>query len=150
MEQLFGAIPSLLNVLGPNADVDEAVIFAAWRRCAGEALSTRTAPLEFFENRLIIAVENETWRRHLEELAPQILFRINGEVGQGKVTFIEFRVDARAVMAARDKIRDLPSQQADNTVEPALAKAAEAIADEDLRQQFLSTAATYLAGSQQQ
>ena len=67
MEQLFGAIPSALNGLGPNANVDEAVVFAAWARCAGDLLRVRTAPLEFFENRLVIAVSDQTWRRHLEE-----------------------------------------------------------------------------------
>src|SRR5688572_29225532 len=97
MEQLFGAIPAALSGLGPNAEVDEAVVFAAWKRCAGSLLSQRAVPQEFFENRLIVAVEDELWRRHLEELAPQMIARINGYLNQGSVRFIEFRMDPRFV-----------------------------------------------------
>ncbi len=73
MEQLFGAIPLVLSGLGQNAEVDEAVVFAAWGRSAGDALRKRTRTVEFFENRLVVAVADETWRRHLEDLSPQML-----------------------------------------------------------------------------
>jgi hypothetical protein len=146
MEQLFGAIPSALGGLGPNAETDEALVFAAWTRCAGEPVCKRTVPLEFFENRLVVAVEDETWRRHLEELSPQMLVQINGSLGHGTLTFIEFRVDAAKVKRARTV--DKPSNDA-NANRPAVAaslvSAAEAIADPGLREQFLSTAAEYLA-----
>lgn len=94
MEQLFGSIQSVLKNLGPNVKIDEAIVFSAWKQCAGELLSAWTKPLEFSENRLVIAVADKTWRRHLEELSPQMLVRLNSELGQGTVKFIEFRVDA--------------------------------------------------------
>ncbi len=93
MEQLFGSIQAVLNSLEPNEKKDEAMVFAAWKRCAGGLLSDRTRPIEFFENRLVVAVDDKTWQRHLEELAPQMLTKINKELGQGTVRFIEFRVD---------------------------------------------------------
>jgi len=144
MEQLFGAIPSALNGLGPNANVDEAVVFAAWARCAGDLLRVRTAPLEFFENRLVIAVSDQTWRRHLEELSPLMLAKINGSLDQGSVTFIEFRIDAAAVKTAR-KIEKAAADDISVEPPPSLTTAADAIADENLRKQFLSAAASYLA-----
>jgi len=144
MEQLFGAIPSALNGLGPNANVDEAVVFAAWARCAGDLLRVRTAPLEFFENRLVIAVSDQTWRRHLEELSPLMLAKINGSLDQGSVTFIEFRIDAAAVKTAR-KIEKAAADDIPAEPPPSLTTAADAIADENLRKQFLSAAAGYLA-----
>src|SRR5258708_31521116 len=145
MEQLFGAIPSVLSSLGPNADIDEAVVFAAWARCAGDLLRERTAPLEFFENRLVIAVSDETWARHLEDLSPQMLVRINGSLGQGTVTFIEFRINAAAVKAAHETENVVSADDIPPEAPPSLAAAAEAITDEDLRKQFLSAAASYLA-----
>ena len=96
MEQLFGAISSVLKELEPNAKTDEAVAFVAWKHCAGELLSTRTMPLEFSENHLVIAVADETWQRHLEELSPQMLVKLNNYLGQGAVKFIEFRIDPLA------------------------------------------------------
>ena len=145
MEQLFGAIPSVLNGLGPNADSDEAVVFAAWARCAGDLLRVRTVPLEFFKNRLVIAVQDKTWRRHLEDLSPQMLARINGSLGQGTVRFIEFRIDAAAVKAAREPEYSVTSDDVPDEPPRSLASAAKAITDEGLRKQFLGAAASYLA-----
>ena len=145
MERLFGAIPSVLSGLGPNAVISEAVVFAAWARCVGEPLRLRTTPLEFFENRLVVAVQDETWQRHLEDLSPQMLVRINGSLGRGTVKFIEFRVDAAAVNADRKTNKTGNPKRSIPEVEPSLTAAAEAIADEHLREQFLSAAASYLA-----
>lgn len=145
MKQLFSAIPSVLSGLGPNAEIDEAVVFAAWARCAGDPLRLRTAPLEFFENRLVVAVQDETWQRHLEDLSPRMLARLNGMLSQGAVRFIEFRIDLLAVNAVRQSIEAV--KKADNgrgDLAPSLVNAAEAIVNQDLREQFLSAAAGYL------
>jgi len=104
----------------------------------------RTAPLEFFENRLVIAVSDQTWRRHLEELSPLMLAKINGSLDQGSVTFIEFRIDAAAVKTAR-KIEKAAADDIPVEPPPSLTTAADAIADENLRKHFLSAAASYLA-----
>lgn len=149
MKQVFRAIQSVLGGLGPNADADEALAFAAWARCAGELLRARTAPIEFSENRLIIAVQDETWRRHLEDLSPQMLVKINGSIGQGTVRFIEFRIDATAVDSIREAKKRVAVEFATHEIAPSLAHAAEAIADENLREQFLGAAASYLAQQKQ-
>jgi hypothetical protein len=144
MEQLFGAIPSILSGLGPNADIDEAVAFAAWARSAGDLLRERTKPLGFFEKRLVVAVTDETWRRHLEDLSPQMLVKINGSLGQGAVRFIEFRIDAKSIGAARETKNGAVMVEVHGEFPPSLTTAAEAIADEGLRERFLSAAASYL------
>jgi hypothetical protein len=145
MEQLFNAIPNVLNDLGPNAATDEAFVFAAWARCAGVLLRTRTAPLEFFENRLVIAVEDEIWRRHLEDLSPQMLAKINGFLGRGTVRFMEFRINASALSARREPNNVVAKKPNVGDLDPSLAIAAKAIADENLREMFLSAASSYLA-----
>jgi hypothetical protein len=94
MERLFDAIPAVLKGLDANPETDRAVVFAAWKNCVGEILQKRTAPLHFAKNRLIVAVRDETWQRHLEALSPQMLVKINDRLGHGTVRFIEFRVDA--------------------------------------------------------
>lgn len=144
MERLFGTIPAVLDGLGANKGIDEALVIAAWKRTAGELLRERTEPIEFFENRLVVAVTDETWQRHLEDLSPQMLAKLNGSLGHGTVKFIEFRIDAKAIEASRD-MKKAKSDEAIAEVTPSLANAAESIADENLREQFLSAAATYLA-----
>ena len=94
MERLFDAIPSVLKGLDANADVDQAIVFATWKNCAGDILRKRTAPLKFEKHRLVIAVADETWQRHLEALSAQMLVKLNNRLGQGTVKFIEFRIDS--------------------------------------------------------
>ena len=91
MEQLFSAIPSIVKGLEPNKDVTEAVVFAAWNQVAGEQIRSHTKPLRVNNKRLVIAVEDETWRQNLEALATQMLAKLNKSLGDGTVTFIEFR-----------------------------------------------------------
>ena len=149
MERLFAAIPSVLSGLGSSAETDEALVIAAWRECAGELLSERTAATEFFENRLVIAVADETWRRHLEELAPQLLYKLNSRLADGTVSYIEFVVDAASISNKdRPKSGEIDLGHAAE-IEPSLADAAAAIADENLREQFINTAAVYLAKQKQ-
>ncbi len=146
MEQLFGAIPAVLSGLGANESIDKAVVFAAWQRCAGQLLRERTSPIEFFENRLVVAVADQTWQRHLEDLSPQMLAKLNGSLGQRTVKFIEFRIDKKAVnsdLASREKADT--NKDRSLKVSPSLVAAADVIADEKLREQFLSAANVYLA-----
>ena len=145
MEQIFRAIPTVLRGIESPAEVDEAIVFAAWSRYAGELVRERTTPVEFFENRLAIAVRDKPWRRHLEELSPHMLLSVNSLLGQGTVKFIEFRIDESAVNAVR---KASPVSNDDDTasltVTASLRNAANAIADDALRNRFLSTAACYL------
>ncbi len=145
MEQLFGAIPGVLDELGPNAEIEQAVVFAAWKRCAGASLSDRTQPREFSENRLVIAVEDDIWGRHLEVLCPQMIARINGYLGDGRLRFIEFRVDPKHFAESRRKADRSADQSSFPEVPRSLADAAEGIADPALRARFLETASEYLA-----
>ncbi|HQZ95085.1 MAG TPA: DUF721 domain-containing protein [Pyrinomonadaceae bacterium] len=143
MEQLFGAIPTVIGGLESHDKVTEAVVFAAWSRCAGEMLRERTVPISFDKKRLTIAVADKTWQRHLEELSPQMIAKINGSLGQGTVRFIEFQIDEKTVKkACEDRVSESNSRS--NAVTPALAKAALAIADENLRKHFLDAAGSYL------
>jgi hypothetical protein len=44
----------------------------------------------------VIGVTDETWRRHLEDLSPQMVAKISGLLTDGVVKRIDFRIDARA------------------------------------------------------
>lgn len=144
MEQLFGAIPDVLKTLGANAEVEQALVFAAWMRCAGPPLNQRARPIEFFENRLVVAVEDNMWRRHLEELSPQLLARINGQLGNGILKYIEFRVEPRTFQEVRQNDLSANALMVES-VPSVVSLAAQNIADVRLRKIFLEAAAEYLA-----
>lgn len=149
MEDLLHALPKLLRAAGDSEEVSEAAAFVAWRRVAGEALRTCAVPFRLYRKTLVVAVPDETWRKQLEGVAAQLLFRINSLVGQALVTFIEFRVDPQTVRAERERQGQTPRDDY-ATEQSALRRAAEienaatAIRDEDLRRRFLVAAGTCL------
>ena len=143
MEQLFGSFPKVLDRLELDPAARSAVVFAAWRRICGQLINERTATVDFADQRLKVAVEDKTWQRHLEDMSPQMVAKLNSVLGDGSVRFIEFIVDGSAVVSRVS----LGSEDAPASAEldPDLRAAANAIADEHLRESFLKTAAVYLA-----
>ena len=151
MNELFRALPALLKEFDENETVREAVAFAAWRKIAGESLRQHTVPYRLSQKRLTIAVKSETWRKHLEHLAGQMIFKINSVLGQAVVTYIEFTVDEAAVekenlnkRAATLSDEELEEIALDN-VTPKMRRSADAIKDDNLRYQFLLAAGSCLA-----
>jgi hypothetical protein len=141
MEQLFRAMSAVLKDVEPNQRTDEALVLAAWNRCAGEQLRDRTEPLEFDKGRLIVAVTDETWRRHLEDLSPRMLVKMNAVLGHGTVRFIEFTVSPGAVVRISETIS---AAAVHRDLDPSIAAAADAIADEGLKGRFLDAASDCL------
>lgn len=151
MNELFRVLPALLKEFEDNLDVREAVIFAAWRKIAGEMLREQAVPTELNKNRLVVAVGSKMWKDHLEDLSGQLIFKLNSALGSAAVTFIEFRVDEKAVEAERGKHRaskmdpDESARIALGEITPKLRDSAEAIKDENMREQFLLAAGRCLA-----
>lgn len=151
MEELFRALPALIKDFEDNESLRQAVVFATWRKIAGEALREKAVPFRLYQKHLMVAVETEMWRRHLESLSGQMIFKINSSLGQALVTFIEFRVDEetileekakrRKVLVDEDKMREIALEK----VTPKLRHAADAIKDDNLRYQFLLAAGSALA-----
>ena len=151
MNELFRALPALLKEFDDNETVREAVAFAAWRKIAGESLRQHAVPFQLNQKRLTIAVKSETWRKHLEHLSGQMIFKLNSALGQAVVTFIEFRVDEAAV--EKENYKETKQTLSDEELEeialeevtPQMRRAADAIKDDNLRYQFLLAAGSCLA-----
>lgn len=154
MDELFKALPQLLRAAGESAEVSEAVAFAAWRRVAGEAMRGSAVPFRLYNKTLIVAVPDVTWRKQLEQVSPQLIFRLNSLLGQALVTYIEFRVDPQTVGRERARTR---RTQYEKLVEEERAllraneldDAASAIHDEDLRRRFLLAAGSCMNRTKQ-
>lgn len=151
MEDLFRSLPKLLKEMPESGEVREAVVFAAWRKIAGESLQSHAVAFRLYNKHLMVAVTSETWKKHLEFLSGQMIFKINSVLGQTVVTFIEFRVDEETVLQERrqteqltltdDELREIALEE----VTPKLRGAADAIEDDNLRYQFLLAAGSALA-----
>ncbi len=151
MEDLFRALPKLLREFDDTEEIREAVAFAAWRRIAGASLCEHAVPLRLFKKHLTVAVAGDTWKKHLEHLSGQMIFKLNSMLGQAVVTFIEFRVDEETVLEerAKNKVATVSPEELEEIaleeVTPKLRGAADAIKDDNLRYQFLLAAGSCLA-----
>lgn len=149
MHDLIRFLPELASQLQHNQVAREAFVFAAWTRSVGDGLKDKTVPLALDGQRLTVAVRDETWKKNLEEVAGQFIFKINSALRDRLVTFIEFVVDEDAVHAARsDSESDDDGQHAHdalNEVTDEMRSAAEAIKDDRLRELFLLAAGGCLA-----
>ncbi len=105
MQDIMSALPALLEKFEDNETIREAVVFAVWRQIAGENLRGNAVPFRLFQKQLIVAVRNETWKKSLENLSGQMLFKLNSALKQAAVTFIEFRIDEDFVLQERKKRR---------------------------------------------
>src|SRR5262247_2604468 len=141
MQEIFSALPALLARHEDNEDVRRAVVFAIWRHVAGDGLAEHAEPLALDGTKLTIAVADRNWQRNLEQLAAEMLFRLNSKCSSRQVTFIEFVIDGMVLGGADQRLErtQLETEALDQITEP-LRKAADAITDDDLRRKFLLAA----------
>ena len=139
MESLIKTLPAILSAAGSSAEVAEAACFAAWKHAAGEGLSIHAVPLKLENQTLIVAVADNIWQRQLEQIRPQLLFRLNTVLGHSLVKLIELRVDPLALPKKRMP-QQTPGQQPDSAVPFELHAAASEIQDAGLRRAFLGAA----------
>ena len=147
MQDILSALPTLLDQHSDNEDVRRSVVFAVWRRIAGVSLVSHAIPIGLNETTLTVAVADRMWQRNLQQLAKEMIFKMNFVFGTPQVKFIEFVIDKGSLMGTSASLPDrarLEAEALDQITEP-LRKAADAIADDDLRRKFLLAAGSCLA-----
>src|SRR5215211_7587332 len=101
MLDVFRTLPGIFDEVDGAELVREAIVFAAWRRVAGDGLAEHAVPLRLQEGRLFIAVSSLMWQRQLKDLCGQMVFKLNAALGTPAVTFIELQIDEQAVRSRR-------------------------------------------------
>jgi hypothetical protein len=150
MQDILGSFPAILKQIDPTGQSVEPLVFAAWKRCVDGALAEHVVPLRLEKNRLIAAVSNETWRRNVADLGPALAAKLNAALGSQIIKFIEFQVDAATIREHRRRSKQAREIERDRTaiaagIKTDLRTAADSIADQELREQFLAAAASSLA-----
>jgi hypothetical protein len=141
MDRLIKTLPAILKASGASAEVVEAACAAAWKHVVGEGLSGHAIPLRLQDQTLVVAVADAIWKKQLEAMRGQLLFKLNSALGQSLVKSIELRIDPRTIELERAKQQSANIQRDSNYRVPAeLLNAAAGIADVDLRRAFLGAA----------
>lgn len=142
MESLIKALPALLKAAHAPEEIAEAACIALWKQAVGEGLSGHAVPIQLREQKLIVAVEDNLWKRQLEHMRGQLLSRLNYVMGQGMVKSIELRVDPKHLAALHDPVKEFTTQRIDFAAPVELLGIAAGIEDADLRRAFLGAAAS--------
>ena len=140
MDSLIKALPELLKESGAPEDVAEAACVAVWKHAVGDGLSSHAVPVQLRDQKLTVAVEDELWKKQLEQMRGQLLSRLNYVLGQTMVTSIELRVDPRTLAASRELAPKIRRTEIDRSVPVELITVAAGIEDIDLRRAFLGAA----------
>lgn len=144
MQSLLKMLPTMIRLAGDNEEVREGAAFAAWRAVTGEPIAQACRPFRLYRKSLIIATTSETWKKQMESMSGQIIFRLNSLLGAPLVTFIEYRVDPVHVARGQSETRPEFEFHRTHEIEAELAPAAEGIRDAELRERFLRVAAKCL------
>ncbi|REJ77707.1 MAG: DUF721 domain-containing protein [Acidobacteria bacterium] len=150
MEGVFRTIPALLGEGEIPEEMLQAVLFGAWRKVAGESLSRRAVAIGLEDKVLKIAVGDLTWKRHLESLSGQMIFRLNSLLRSPAVTYLEFVIDEEALRTAatvKPGVRESKEFQeaALRARDESLEEAAAVIEDAELKEVFLAAASNCIA-----
>jgi len=131
-----------LPVLVANNDVPEmrqAVACAIWPFAVGEQLKEHSRPVELNDRELIVAVRDLRWKREFEHNAAQIVYKLNAAAGRsilGRIKFV-ISTDGFTDLSAASPNADASTSKA---VDPKILSAAAAIADLELRNNFVAAA----------
>jgi predicted nucleic acid-binding Zn ribbon protein len=139
MDSLIKALPAVLKAAGAPEEVAEAACVAVWKQAVGDGLSSHAVPIQLRDKKLVVAVEDNLWKKQLEQMRGQLLSRLNYVLGQTLVTSIELRIDPGALAATRNSPPEL-KPKINRTIPVELVSAAAEIEDAGLRRAFLGAA----------
>ena len=141
MNKLIETLPAILKASGNSAEVAEAACAAAWKHVVGQGLSSHAIPIQLMGQTLLIAVADTIWKKQLESMRGQLLFKLNSALGQSLVKSIELRVEPRTIELEQAKQQRAGiKHDPDYRIPAELMTAAAGIADLDLRRAFLGAA----------
>jgi predicted nucleic acid-binding Zn ribbon protein len=144
MDSLIKALPAILKAAGGSDEVAEAACVAAWRHAIGAGLHDHAVAvqLQTQSQTLVVVVADNIWKRQLEQMCAQLLFRLNSVLGESLVKSIELRVDPKTLLKSRASKTNAGASPAstDYRVPAELLSAAAGIEDAQLRHAFLGAA----------
>jgi predicted nucleic acid-binding Zn ribbon protein len=76
---------------GAGADLTKATLFARWEKIVGPEVADHCSPVTLVDGELLLEAESTAWATQIRMLAPQLLRKINAEVGDRTVLRIRAR-----------------------------------------------------------
>src|SRR5215831_13856105 len=107
MDSILKLMPEILRLSGNQEEVCEKAVCTTWNLLVGEQVRRNSAPYKLFKKTLFVAAKDATWRKQLEQMSGQILFRLNSTLGAPYVTSLQFRTNAGLVRSAQKESKGI-------------------------------------------
>jgi len=88
---LDSTIGRLIAAQGWDTDVRVHGVFSRWEHLVGPEVAQHCHPEAFAEGKLAVRTDSTAWATQMRLLAPTVLRRLNEELGDGTVTFIDVK-----------------------------------------------------------
>lgn len=89
------SLKSIASRLGSAAPDDVASVFSLWPEVVGEQVGSHARPQAIVDGSLQVEVDDQRWATQLKWLAPDIVRKLNAEIGRDVLKAIELRLVRR-------------------------------------------------------
>ncbi len=90
-QPLSSTLRSWVAAAGAGADLTKATVFGRWPQIVGADVADHCTPVSLVDGELMVQAESTAWATQIRMLSPQLVRRINDEVGARSVTRIRAR-----------------------------------------------------------
>ncbi|MET0967076.1 MAG: DciA family protein [Nakamurella sp.] len=90
-QPLGSTLRTWLSSAAVGPEIKKATLFAKWAEIVGAEVADHCAPVSLVDGELVLQAESTAWATQIRMLAPQLLRRINAEVGDKSVLRIRAR-----------------------------------------------------------
>ncbi len=90
-QPLAATLRAWVSTAGTAAELKKATLFAGWGKIVGAEIADHCSPVTLTDGELVVQAESTAWATQIRMLAPQLLKRINAEVGDRTVVRIKAR-----------------------------------------------------------
>jgi predicted nucleic acid-binding Zn ribbon protein len=90
-QRLGSAIDGLLDEHGWQVQAAMGSVFGRWAEIVGQDLAAHTRPDSFADSELVVIADSTAWATQVRLLAPNLVARLNAELGQGTVRRVKVR-----------------------------------------------------------
>ncbi len=88
-QPLDTTVGRLVSDLGWAVDLRVHGVFGRWAELVGAEIATHCTPESFDDGRLVVRTDSTAWATQLKLLAANVVRRLNEELGDGTVTFLD-------------------------------------------------------------
>jgi len=92
-QRLKGLLPAVMSGLGVAAPMQSARLFSKWAEIVGADVAERCRPVSLKDGLLRIKTDSAIWAAEFRYLAPEVIKRVNAELGAPLVREIKLWVD---------------------------------------------------------